>query len=204
MSGLLARPERSQLCDLLAALGPDQPTLCAGWRTRDLAAHLVLREGRPDAMPGIALPGLARWTARVQGSLASGDFGQLVTRLRHGPPRLSPYRPARIDEAVNGVEFFVHHEDVRRAQPDWVPRRLPVEVEDVLWRRARSVGRLRWWRARYGVTLVRDSGERAVVRRAPAGAPAAELHGPAAELLMYAFGRRDHALVEKDGPIDAV
>jgi uncharacterized protein (TIGR03085 family) len=197
---LLARPERSQLCDLLATLGPDRPTLCAGWRTRDLAAHLVLRESRPDAMPGIVLPGLSRWTARVQASIASGDFQPLVTRLRHGPPRLSPFRPARIDEAANGVEFFVHHEDVRRAQPDWVPRRLPADVEDVLWRRARSVARLRWWRARCGVTLVRDSGERAVVRRAPAGAPTAVLRGGAAELLMYAFGRRDHALVAKDGP----
>ena len=54
-----ARPEREALCDLLTDLGPEAPTLCAGWRTRDLAAHLVLRERRPDAAPGILLPLLA-------------------------------------------------------------------------------------------------------------------------------------------------
>jgi uncharacterized protein (TIGR03085 family) len=200
---LLARPERSQLCDLLDELGPAEPTLCEGWRTRDLAAHLVLRESRPDATPGILVPPLAPWTRRVQDTLASGDYGQLVARLRHGPPRLSPFRPARIDEAANAVELFVHHEDVRRAQAGWVPRALSADVEDVLWRRARSVGRLRWWRVRCGVTLVRDSGERAVVRRAPAGAPTAELGGPAAELLMYVFGRRDHALVDRGGDVES-
>lgn len=196
---LLARPERSQLCDLLSELGPDQPTLCEGWQTRDLAAHLVLRESRLDAVPGIVLPVLARWTARVQATIGSGDFGELVARLRHGPPRLSPYRPARIDEAANGIEFFVHHEDVRRAQPNWVPRQLSPEVDDVLWRRAQSVARLRWWRARCGVTLRRDSGEQSVIRRPPSGAPTATLTGPASELLMYVFGRRDHALVDNGG-----
>ena len=40
--------ERKALADLLAALGPDAPTLCTGWETRDLAAHIVLRERRPD------------------------------------------------------------------------------------------------------------------------------------------------------------
>ena len=33
--------------------GPDGPTLCEGWQTRDLAAHLVLRERRPDAAAGV-------------------------------------------------------------------------------------------------------------------------------------------------------
>src|SRR5262249_52743320 len=36
--------ERAELCDLLDELGPDAPTLLDGWTTRDLAAHLVLRE----------------------------------------------------------------------------------------------------------------------------------------------------------------
>ena len=47
-----AQDERQALCDLLADIGPDQPTLCTGWRTADLAAHLVLRERRPDAGAG--------------------------------------------------------------------------------------------------------------------------------------------------------
>src|SRR5882762_622635 len=36
--------ERRELCDLFLELGPDAPTLCEGWTTLDLAAHLVLRE----------------------------------------------------------------------------------------------------------------------------------------------------------------
>src|ERR1700743_2358756 len=48
-----ARDERLALCALLDRTGPDAPTLCEGWRTGDLAAHLVLREHRPDAAVGI-------------------------------------------------------------------------------------------------------------------------------------------------------
>ena len=35
-----ARDERSALVASLRDAGPDAPTLCAGWTTRDLAAHL--------------------------------------------------------------------------------------------------------------------------------------------------------------------
>ena len=55
----VASDERAALCDLLDELGPDQPTLCEGWQTRDLAAHLVVREHRLDAAPGILLPAIA-------------------------------------------------------------------------------------------------------------------------------------------------
>ena len=49
---------------------PDAPTLCEGWKTRDLAAHLVVRERRPDATLGIAVPFLADYTAKVQNKVA--------------------------------------------------------------------------------------------------------------------------------------
>jgi uncharacterized protein (TIGR03083 family) len=39
----LAQEERNELCDLMLETGPDAPTLCEGWTTRDLAAHLVIR-----------------------------------------------------------------------------------------------------------------------------------------------------------------
>ena len=54
--------------------GPDEPTLCEGWNTRDLAAHLVLRESRPDAALGVVVRPLAGRTARLQDKLARGDF----------------------------------------------------------------------------------------------------------------------------------
>ncbi len=191
----LAPTERASLCDLLELLGPDEPTLCEGWRTRDLAAHLVLREGRADAMPGIAVPLLAPWTKRVQDAIAGGDFRRLVLRLRTGPPVWSPIR--LFEEQANGVEFFVHHEDVRRAQPEWQPRALSQPVDDELWRQAKRLSKFSLRKERDGVDLVRaGTGERHHARDAAAGSPARTVTGTSSELLMYLFGRRDHALVE--------
>jgi uncharacterized protein (TIGR03085 family) len=76
-----ARSERRALGETLLAVEPDAPTLCEGWRTRDPAAHLVLRETRPDAAAGIVLPPVAAWTARVQRSLARAPLPELVRRL---------------------------------------------------------------------------------------------------------------------------
>lgn len=191
----LAPTERASLCDLLGLLGPDEPTLCEGWRTRDLAAHLVLREGRFDAMPGIVVPPLATWTKRVQDGIAGGDFRRLVRRLRTGPPIWSPIR--LFEERANGVEFFIHHEDVRRAQPEWRPRALSQAVDDELWRQAKRLAKFSLRKEPDGVDLVRaPTGERYHARDATADGSSKTVTGPSSELLMYLFGRRAHALVE--------
>lgn len=193
----LARTERASLCDLFDRLGPDEPTLCEGWRTRDLAAHLVLREGRLDAAPGIVVPFMAGRTQRVQQSLASSDFRRLVQRLRSGPPAWSPFRPAPVDEAANGIEFFIHHEDVRRAQPEWEARALGPTTEELFWKRACRMARIAL--RNDDVTELRrtDTGARhAIGSDAPAGA-AVTLSGLPSELLLYLFGRREHARVER-------
>ena len=62
----LAQQERATICDLFAELGPEAPTLCEGWTTADLAAHLVVREHRPDSGPGIVWPRLAGYTDKVR------------------------------------------------------------------------------------------------------------------------------------------
>ncbi len=111
-----ARDERSALCALLDETGPAAPTLCEGWRTLELAAHLVLRERRLDAAAGVLGGPLAGHTERVQRTLIERTpFPQLVAAIRSGPPRLSPFRIPGVDERANVVEYFVHHEDVRRA-----------------------------------------------------------------------------------------
>ena len=194
----LAPTERASLCDLLELLGPDEPTLCEGWRTRDLAAHLVLREGRPDAMPGIAMPLLAPWTKRVQDGMAGGDFRRLVRRLRTGPPTWSPIR--LFEEQANGVEFFVHHEDVLRAQPGWAPRELPAAMEDELWRRLTML-RFTLRRLPVEVTLAEPNGR---TRRVTKGGRQARVHGPASELALWTAGRKDVARVELTGEAEAV
>ncbi len=58
-SNSVARAERAALADLMLEVGPDSPTLCGDWTTRDLAAHLVLRERRPEAA-GLVVPALRR------------------------------------------------------------------------------------------------------------------------------------------------
>jgi uncharacterized protein (TIGR03085 family) len=131
-----AQDERQALCDLLAEVGPDQPTLCAGWQTSDLAAHLVLRERRPDAGAGVMGGPVARYTRRVQRHLADRhSFARLINTIRTGPPRLSVFGLPGADEKLNLVEYFVHHEDVLRARPDWQPRKIDAELTDELWDR---------------------------------------------------------------------
>src|ERR671916_591983 len=48
----IADAERRDLAGLFLRLGPDEPTLCGDWSTRELAAHLVLRERRLVAAAG--------------------------------------------------------------------------------------------------------------------------------------------------------
>lgn len=195
-AGSLAQQERRALADLLAELGPDAPTCCDGWTTAHLAAHLVVRDRRPDAMPGYALemlPGLARlggWAHHVEdGARARRSYADLVERLRAGPPRWSPLTWPGL-ERLNDPEFAIHHEDVRRAQPGWAPRDLPTSVQDRLWLPAtlyarRSAGR-------DGVVL-RHSDRPEVQARVGAGGRTVE--GEPLELLLWAAGRRDVARV---------
>src|ERR1700712_478767 len=128
MSKLAAR-ERAALVDLLQELGPDAPTLCAGWQTKELAAHLVTREGRPSALPGILVPALHARTARLEAeTLERSSYAEMVHSVAGGPPFGLLGLPGLADPA-NVHEFFVHHEDVRRAQPGSTPRALSGELE---------------------------------------------------------------------------
>jgi uncharacterized protein (TIGR03085 family) len=196
-----ARGERTALCDLLDRLGPEAPTLCTGWTTYDLAAHLALRERRPDAMGGIALKPLAGYTASVQRRLKDRHpYPELVGLVRK-PGGVYGLLPA-LDEAVNTLEMFVHHEDVRRAQPGWEPRELPEDLERLIWKRVSTGARLMLRKSPVGVVLHRLGG--GVVLGGPKGHARVEVTGRAAELLMFCFGRQEHARVELTGDPAAV
>ena len=194
-----AQSERAALCDLLLEVGPEAPTLCQGWQAADLAAHLVLRERRPDAAAGILGGPLRRYTERTQRSIRDGrSWPELVGLVRSGPPAL--LRP--IDEPVNTVEYFVHHEDVRRAAPDPAPPRpLDPALEAVLWRRLRGLAILARRRVPVGLTLSAPGYGSLTVR---AGTPMVTLRGAPGELLLFMTGRQQAAVVEPDGPADAV
>jgi len=197
----IAQFERSALATLLDELGPDAPTLCEGWSTRDLAAHLVTRERRGDAALGIAVKPLAGHTASVQRSYAARPYGEVVSMVRGGPPFWSAFRLPGADRLMNTTEYFVHHEDVRRAQPGWQPRELPAKVQDALWDAVKGRAKLSFRGTTFGVTLARPGGETAV---ATSGEPVAVLTGEPAELLLYLFGRRDHAKVSLSGSPEAL
>jgi uncharacterized protein (TIGR03085 family) len=196
----LAASERASLSDLLDRVGPDAPTLCEGWTTRDLTAHLVVREGRPDAVLGVVIRPLSGWTRRVQEKFAGTDFTKLVNRLRGGPPLWSLFRLHAVGELLNNVEFFVHHEDVRRAAPQWEPRVLDSTTTALLWRRSTQMAKHVLRASPGGIELIRaDTGERHIVRAAVPGQSVLTLTGAPQELLLYMFGRRDQALVACEG-----
>jgi uncharacterized protein (TIGR03085 family) len=191
-----ARDERAALCDLLTDLGPDLPTLCDGWTTRQLAAHIYLRERRPLAALGIVAPPMAGYTARVQRAVAARPFSDLVDAVRR-PPGWSPTALDPVDRAANTLEMFLHHEDVRRAQPDWQPRELPRELESALWARVR---RYAWLRLRrFPAALVIDAQGHGEVRTGR-GDSEVRLAANPGELAIYLTGRQRAARVELTGP----
>ncbi|MBC2877107.1 MULTISPECIES: TIGR03085 family metal-binding protein [Streptomyces] len=191
-----AQRERLLLADLLETAGPNAPTLCQGWSARDLAAHVVVRERRSDAAAGVLFKPLAARLERVQAEFAAKPYEELIQLIRTGPPRTSPFALKQIDEAANTVEFYVHTEDVRRAQPDWTPRELDPVFADALWARLEKMARVLGRKAPVGVVLRRPDGRTAVGNR---GVPVVTVTGEPGELTLFAFGRQAAARVELEG-----
>lgn len=194
--------ERSALCDLFTELGPSAPTLLEGWTTHDLAAHLVLREHDFVFGPCLVLPGTFQWFAerRRVALVRRKDFAWLVATIRSGPP-VGFFRIGWVRALANLNEFFVHHEDVRRAQ-GFGPRELEPATEAAWWRNVRRGGRFLGRRVGCGLEVEwGGSGSTVTVRPGP---PVARLTGRPGELLLYLFGRQDAARVEVGGPPQAV
>lgn len=195
-----AQQERRALADLFLGVGPEAPTLCEGWQARDLAAHLVVRERRPDAAPGILIGRLAGYTDRVQRSVRDGrSWPELVAAVRTGPP--FPFRLGMVDEPVNTTEFFIHHEDVRRAQEGWAPRELDSGLARALWSRVRLMARAARRKAPVGVVFEAPGYGRVVVR---SDQPPVTVVGDPGELALVVFGRQSAARVEMTGDPETV
>jgi uncharacterized protein (TIGR03085 family) len=186
--------ERADLCDTLDKFGPDAPTLCEGWLTLDLAAHLVAREARADAALGLVLPGpFARHMQHVMDRYKTKGYDVLVKMLRTGPPVMHRKGPLA---TANVNENFVHHEDVRRASGE-APRRLDAEFDDILWRMLGLGARLARRQVK-GVALVLrtpDGRERVVSKNGPQ----VTLVGPPGELTLFMSGRKEAAVVTHEG-----
>jgi uncharacterized protein (TIGR03085 family) len=198
---LVSRVERALLCDLFDQVGPSAPTLCEGWDTHHLAAHLKGREGNPVRQAMSAIPTLG--DRSVDTLVAQHSFTSLVDALRNGPPRWSLFAIPRLEPLLNIAEFFVHHEDVRRAVAVWEPRQLPTWAQDQLWSRAVGFGKLTWRRKPTGLVLERtDTGERV---RASTGEGDVLVRGLPGEMCLYISGRPAVAMVEvtQDNVADA-
>lgn len=192
--------ERAQLKNLLLEVGPDAPTCCEGWRTRELAAHLLLRETRPVAASGMFL-GLTRDRLdKSMDELVARDYEDNVRQWGRGPAG-----PAKLfDRYVNAAEHFVHHEDVRRAKP-FEPRALSKESQRELYS-ALKVARRMLSKSKVRVIL-RPEGEVAFpVLEAGARNASKKLvvTGPVSEVLLWVFGRPAVGLDFFGDPADAV
>lgn len=191
----LASDERAAICDEFERAGPDRPTLCGSWTTRDLLAHLLVRERQPWAAPGIVVPFLAPITERAMHGYDTTPWAAMIGELRAGAPAWSPYRIGKLDAVANGAEYFVHHEDVRRGEPGWKPRPADDVRDGQLWALLGSMARVLYRHVPVGVVLRRPSGEQRVVRTGPG---AVTIVGEPAELVLHAFGR-DAVRVEFEG-----
>lgn len=197
----MSKTERAALCDLALQVGEDQPTLSGEWTVKDLVVHLLLREGDPAAV-GIVVPALSPLTELASRRIGRRDFAVLVERLRNGPPFYSPYGWGKVERIANTLEFFVHHEDIRRAQPSWHPRELSARAESTLWKALPKVGRALVRDAEAGVVIERsDTGDRATVKP---GEPAVVVRGLPSEVALFVFGRKQQARVELDGDPPAI
>ena len=192
----VVQAERHALCDSLLELGPDAPTLCDPWRTRDLAAHLVLREHQPVLAIGIWFAPLEGAMERGQAQIAAGDYAALVEKVRSGPPWWSPTRLARVDalstpssrRPPRGRPARRRAVGPRREVPERTARAVLVALQrsaSLMFRRARGRGAPR--RAR----------RRADHRRA--GDAVVTVTGEPVELLLLAYGRMRVAAVELEG-----
>jgi uncharacterized protein (TIGR03085 family) len=179
--------ERRELCDLMIEVGPDSPTLCEGWTTLDLAAHLVLREH------------FKRWNDKRMEEEKAKGLPELVERLRDGAP-LVPWRLPKIRTLLNGLEYFIHHEDVRRA--NGLPRRPDrPDLEALAWSAVGLTGRRVARKIRpFGLEVRTPAG----LSRRFGRAPQTVMIGEPTELLLYLSGRREAAEVDLEGGPEAI
>ncbi|MBF4994225.1 TIGR03085 family protein [Arthrobacter gandavensis] len=191
--------ERAALVRTLHGADPQASTLCEGWNVSRLLAHLIVREERPWAMAGDVLrrdkPGHEHSLDPLVARAATDTgYRQLVDRFAAGARGFSPMRWG--GDAVNLLEFYVHHEDIRRGTGDAEPREMPEGELAELRRLLPLAARLGYRRSPVGVVLQLPGGEQATVR---GGEPAVTITGPVTELALHAMGRSAAARVEISG-----
>jgi len=195
-----ARRERSAICQTLRKLGPDQPTLCQGWSTKDLLVHLIVRENRPDAAVGLFIPFLSSYTDSVSKKYSEKSFEDLIMIFENGPKSPSPFSLPKVDELANTFEFLVHHEDILRAQDNYQPRKLSEEDAKFVWSRFTKSAVFFMRKIKVGVVAKTDQGIYTLKR----GNDVVTISGNLIDLVMFAFGRKNTTEINFEGNPTAV
>ena len=188
----MATAERTELADLLATLRPEQweaPSLCEGWRVRDVVAHVMSFDVSPLEMFRRALRGrILHVNQAGVDELAQLSTDDLLDKLR------AHLRPQRLAALFGGrlalLDVTIHHQDIRR--PLRLPREIPAErLRLVLDSSLRSL-ELPTWRITRGVHLITSD-----LDWSHGSGP--EVSGPAEAMLMAITGR-PCAVGELTGP----
>jgi uncharacterized protein (TIGR03085 family) len=196
--------ERIEFVRTLRATHPEAPTLCGEWSAAQLTAHLVLRE-RSLVEMGRRLPVEAlrrRAETAIDAYIQRFPYVQLVSRFEAGPPIFSPWSIPALREAVNLLEYVVHHEDVRRVAPDVAPRVLSAARQHAVWDRLRMAARITLRQVPQSVHLTWPSHGEIVTRKG--GSRIVTVTGDPVELALVTMGRQRVAQVTYEGPPEEI
>ena len=194
--------DRAHLVDALEAVGPDAPTLCEGWSSRHLAAHVVLRERSPLEAARLGLPVLRGAGERALEELAESaadeaGWADLLAQVAEGPRRISPV--AWGGDKANMAELVIHTEDVRRGSGPVGPLEREPEHLDAIFDQLRLAARLYYRATPVGLVLVVPGGRRARVKGPRGDFGTVVLRGSVVELMLHASGRGAAAELEIEG-----
>lgn len=194
--------ERHDLIDTLRAVGPDAPTLCTGWDTRLLLAHLIRRERSVVELGArVQLPAVTRFAESAMHRYArEHSYEQLLETFSHGAPFYSPTAFPPVAEAANLLEYVIHHEDVRRAAGQ-APRELPADRDSAVFNRLKGFARVTMRSITVPVELRTPDGRTIRIGK---GEPQVTVTGAPVELALVAFGRAQAAVVDYAGEPRAV
>lgn len=198
-----AQRERARLAELFLKVGPEAPTLNEGWNTFDLAAHLLIRESKPLALPGMFVDALSGMTEKETSKVKARPYTEVVNEWAAGPPVwIKPF-----DAAMNTAEHFIHHEDVRRGGGEVRPRDFSRTVNAQLLALAKRFGAMTLRKAQAPVILTPPDlppvtlGDKAGV--AQRGDDVVRVSGAPGELLLWVSGR-NAAEIELTGALEAL
>lgn len=194
MSILLRDFHYVQFCDALAEVAATAPTLCEGWDAHELAVHIWVIKHDPLSWPGIPLSSFAGLTRRrAKNFRQRWPYEELLKKLRRESGAIAslPFDGRQGHRHALG-EFYIHTEDVRRANN--FPRSTQTsETEAALWLRTREAGRYLWPRNQAAICFNSPGQESFTVGR---GAPVTQVSGLPSEVFLWLYGRNEVADVD--------